>query len=126
MSQTEAYNYPGFRHLFKVPDCTGADLLFRLSMRSPKTKCITLCRMAQIVGLAGIIDSVRAIPGILVRSRDIGFPAAGKAVERRIVGRSLHAHHADDRVEQIVMRGGRRRILFYAGRIEFGGIRIVW
>jgi len=29
--------------LFKVPDCTGADLLFRLSMRSPKTKCTTLC-----------------------------------------------------------------------------------
>src|SRR5690606_34508983 len=50
--------YPGFRHLLEVPDCTGADLLFRLSMRSPKTKCITLCRMAQILGLAGIIDSI--------------------------------------------------------------------
>lgn len=80
------YNYPGFGHLFKVPDCTGADLLFRLSMRSPKAKCTTLCRMAQIIGLANIISYLRAMPNVLVRRCDIGFPAVGKAVERLIIG----------------------------------------
>ncbi len=86
-----------------MPDGTGADLLFRLSMRSPKTKCITLCRTAQIIGSADIISDRCAPPNILVRRCDMGFPAIGKAVQRLVIRRGLNTHHANDRVEQIVV-----------------------
>ncbi len=103
MSQTEAYNYPGVGHLFKVPECTGADLLFRLSMRSPKTECITLCQEAQIIGSVGIISQIYATVNVLIRRCDAGFPAICKAVQCLIIGRGFYAHHTDDRVEQIVV-----------------------